>query len=616
MASQIIYIFILSFVLFNTLKAQTGEGCVFKTCVDKPGQVRINAIHDAHNNFIGGCYCGCDPSLSDPYSPIYCPEPNVVNFNPATQTGDCTCLTPNGEPYHTNPNPNPNSNSNPNTPQQASPSTTSQRLYPDLPVPGPNVPDYGPPDATVEIICPGSNPTTGNPQPCVGTLGHKGDVIILCNAPDACIEQEISCNNDGFACIINCISENACGGSIINGPKHGSLTVNCIGEFSCEGGTTFNGNTGKDLYVNCDSTSACTESIFNMGFGRTIIGCNGDPESCEMAIFNLYPNALKTDGIAFSCMGNFCPINAPKSFSNAYGPVTQTCYKSAADCACPPDTNAKCIINCMGSPDACKDSTINCNNNGNACIINCNGEQSCTGSSIINGPIDGSLTVYCNGDKACEGSSIFNGAQSTDVIIKCNGPGACKGSPTYNFGNGQGALECNGEPDTCRGVPIFNLLPNIENTPGSSFHCVGLLCPINTPPAFNNVQVPPRVVITQNPVIVDPHPTYLQPPQISQNSVNPQIVPQTTASQTVINRLTDHCCIISDIQMTQWNGRCWYYTWESGCLGENGRCEWNVNKCLEQVPICKFAFEKCRYNNECCSGLCHITHAGSIGDCY
>eukprot|EP01084_Bolivina_argentea_P082078 148623_1 len=99
-----------------------------------------------------------------------------------------------------------------------------------------------------------------------------------------------------------------------------------------------------------------------MGFGRTIIACNGDPESCEMAIFNLYPNALKTHGVAFQCMGIFCPINAPKSFSNAYGPVTQTCYKSAANCACPPETNAKCIINCIGSTDTCKDSTINCNN--------------------------------------------------------------------------------------------------------------------------------------------------------------------------------------------------------------------------------------------------------------
>eukprot|EP01084_Bolivina_argentea_P158252 275691_1 len=87
------FVSILSILLINPLNAQTGKDCHFTTCPE-PGQVRIDATFDAQNNFIGGCHCGCDPSLYDSSSANYCDNPRQINFNPITLSGDCSCNCP------------------------------------------------------------------------------------------------------------------------------------------------------------------------------------------------------------------------------------------------------------------------------------------------------------------------------------------------------------------------------------------------------------------------------------------------------------------------------------------------------------------------------------------
>eukprot|EP01084_Bolivina_argentea_P036874 68168_1 len=86
----------LSFVSHLTL-SQTGEGCYNKNqACPQSGQVRINALyHPTTGAFIGGCNCGCDfQAIYNPSSSLYCPSPKEINYNPITQTGDCSCNCP------------------------------------------------------------------------------------------------------------------------------------------------------------------------------------------------------------------------------------------------------------------------------------------------------------------------------------------------------------------------------------------------------------------------------------------------------------------------------------------------------------------------------------------
>merc|ERR1719410_1484462 len=80
MASHRIWLTMVSIMeLFTLINAQTGKGCMLKTC-PIAGQTRQDAQWDANWNFLGGCQCGC-------YPPPECPVPSTV------QT-DCTCSTP------------------------------------------------------------------------------------------------------------------------------------------------------------------------------------------------------------------------------------------------------------------------------------------------------------------------------------------------------------------------------------------------------------------------------------------------------------------------------------------------------------------------------------------
>eukprot|EP01084_Bolivina_argentea_P036873 68165_1 len=79
--------------LLHHINSQQGIGCMWQTC-PTPGQVRINAIFDAYGNYMGGCNCGCDPSLGDPSSSKFCAPPASVNYDHNTLQGDCSCILP------------------------------------------------------------------------------------------------------------------------------------------------------------------------------------------------------------------------------------------------------------------------------------------------------------------------------------------------------------------------------------------------------------------------------------------------------------------------------------------------------------------------------------------
>eukprot|EP01084_Bolivina_argentea_P016354 30608_1 len=435
----------------STTSAPSSLGCPIATYIPcSAGQVRLDPIYDQRGNFLGGCNCGCDTSLSDPLSINHCAPPRVVNFDPVQFTGDCACVLPTETTVNT-------------------PTTTI--------TPNPNGLD---PPVSVQVVC-------DMPGTCECPAGHHGPCDIICDGPEVCIEHPINCNNNGYDCTVQCLSESACEGStVINGPVGGSLTVNCLGDFACEGGTVFNGDKGLDLTVMCHGSSSCAEATFNFGAGRGVIGCHGRPEACAGAQFHLPPNSVATEGVSFTCLGLFCPPNAPAAFSNTFGNVTKTC-SDPGDCSCPPGTKGKCTIRCESNADACADALIECNNDGYPCIVHCNGAQSCSGASAIMGPADASLTVYCKGNKACEGETSFDASSGTDLNVVCAGGHACNGDIQFNFGKGSGLIQCIGQPDACGGPIVFILPRNAAITPGIAFACVGDLCPLHAPAPFNNV---------------------------------------------------------------------------------------------------------------------------------
>lgn len=135
---------------------------------------------------------------------------------------------------------------------------------------------------------------------------------------DSCKDGLIECNNDGFDCIVNCISQESCGGSAyIRGPIGGKLIVNCIGEKACEGSTIFNGEAGTDLTVVCQGVEACKGGAqFIFGSGKGLVFCNGSPDTCLDAVFTFPADAMTRPGVSFSCNGDFCPPDSPQPFSN------------------------------------------------------------------------------------------------------------------------------------------------------------------------------------------------------------------------------------------------------------------------------------------------------------
>lgn len=143
--------------------------------------------------------------------------------------------------------------------------------------------------------------------------------VINCeDGGDACKDGIISCNNDGYECVVNCLSENACSGSArIMGPANAALTVNCEGGASCDGDTHFGaiGGTITDMSVFCNGLESCGGDLtFNYGTGRGRLQCNS-PDAC-MGRGSFNSIAVETPGASFECHGPNCKAFAPEPFVN------------------------------------------------------------------------------------------------------------------------------------------------------------------------------------------------------------------------------------------------------------------------------------------------------------
>lgn len=488
-------------------------------------------------------------------------------------------------------------------------------------------------------------------------MGTIGPCYIECGGTDGCKDGIIECNNDGFPCTVECTGEVSCSGSAsINGPRDGKLTVNMIGDKAGEGSVNINAELGNGLRVICDGFSACKGTNFNFGQGLGEIHCNGEPDSCLQARFNLQAGAEQTPGMGFKCQGLFCPTYAPAPFNNVQGPQSSDCT-SAGDCSCASGTKDKCEITCDGGVDACKDGIIACNSDGFDCVVNCLSEAACSGSSEIVGPVGGKLTVNCIGLKSCEGATKFNGAASTDVTINCQGSEACKGSVEYNFGNGIASLACNGLPDSCLGGSVFN------TGIAKGFSCSGPNCPVDAPQAFgpgyqpmspnSNPNAPsntlPGGFVPSQPANTPSTPNGVGPvapnnpsgPIIAPLPINPvpwtgtpiQPVPWTgpggngggNGGVSPVNPSVpapapaanmEYCCKTSITDFLPWRGRCWAYGTEVDCKSEpNGRCVWDPTRCLPDKPTCLMRNVPCSAQNDCCSEVCIFDASGIAGKC-
>merc|ERR1712228_98801 len=311
------------------------------------------------------------------------------------------------------------------------------------------------------------------PGDCSCPRNTKGSCTITCGGM-------IQCNNDGYPCFVECIGEQACISSTIIGPVKSALSVNCIGDTSCEGSMAVFGEVSSDVSITCNGFTSCKGTMVNFGTRTNSIACNGEPDSCDALIVNLQHNAHVTPGNSFKCTGLYCPATIPANFNNVNGPQGAMC-RTEGNCGC--DTgkgSTECDVTCDGGLKACSLGTITCNPNYD-CVVNCLAENSCE-NSLIEGPMNGKLTVNCIGAKSCGGSTVFDGTLGTDMIIKCDGREACKGSVAYNFGSGIGELACIGVPDSCQGGASFQ----VPTGPNAAFSCVGSNCPSNVPSDFNN----------------------------------------------------------------------------------------------------------------------------------
>eukprot|EP01083_Nonionella_stella_P072569 195709_1 len=557
MAPSLTYLSIVTLSLIQYAHCQTGEGCYSKTC-SRPGQVRINAIFNANGAFLGGCNCGCDPERGNPSSPLYCDT--ALNFDPMTLTGDCSCIGHNNPP----------------------------NLAPDNPA-LPSIPTD--PGTPITVVC-------AEEPVCKCPVNHVGECTLSCTgSPDACVDAILSCNNDGYRCTVDCSEQAACSGATIFGPRNAALEVYCGGEEACEGGTTFEHRTGTDLYVMCDGATACLEAVFNFGSAVSYVECNGDPEACQGAQFNLIPGAQYKPGASFACVGLMCPEPlSPAPFDNS---GRRRC-SGAGDCSCEPGTNTPCELDCNGTPDACKDGVIECNSDGFDCVVNCRATNGCSGSTQIIGPRNAKLTVNCFGEKSCQGSVIVDGATSTDVSVQCNGAEACK-TAQFNFGFGVSSIACNGDLDSCVGA-TFNLVSGAQTRAGAAFECTGSFCPVNTPLAFSNVISTTTTTTTTS-----------APIQFG------NVIRTTTTtngpSLSLPSAATSYCCVTSIPNFKPWAGRCWDQTTPEGCaLEPNKRCVWDATNCLPSPPVnsivgtgpCAFHTAPCVHSSDCCSETCTI----------
>eukprot|EP01083_Nonionella_stella_P272216 922915_1 len=139
------------------------------------------------------------------------------------------------------------------------------------------------------------------------------------------------------------------------------------------------------------------------------------------------------------------------------------------DCTCPTKSSkTTCTLNCVGK-DQCKDAELRCRS-GDPCVVNCQGESSCGGNTII------------------------DASQSTDVRIKCSGKDACKGNTEINCGTASCDITCAG------GTSCEDTTATADSA--TAFACTGS-CPRSFPREFTaNPTKEPTFTPTQTPTLV------------------------------------------------------------------------------------------------------------------
>eukprot|EP00484_Ammonia_sp_Unknown_P011298 CAMPEP_0197077200 /NCGR_PEP_ID=MMETSP1384-20130603/212497_1 /TAXON_ID=29189 /ORGANISM="Ammonia sp." /LENGTH=950 /DNA_ID=CAMNT_0042516061 /DNA_START=72 /DNA_END=2924 /DNA_ORIENTATION=- len=360
MSRRATYLSLFSLFLIDQLQAQTGAGCFLKTC-STPGQVRIDAQFDAQTGaFMGGCHCSCPPEMSEPSSPRFCAEPKILNFDPATLTGDCSCQCPVGIGYARA--------SDCKAPQQWDPVACECECPSWAPLPndcvapqtflptqctcGCEIGSIGGPcngavsgqqipgsfvtaDCTCDttlVSCPGNQrpDATGN---CACPEQWNGQFYPICGPGQ--VKDPLTCD-----CItttttrppvgpidVACENPGDCGCPF---GTAGTCTITCdVGNDACKDGTIKCNNDGHDCTVKCLSPSACAgaATILGPARGKLTVTCSGS-KACE--------GATKVDGesstdVTVKCEGSqSCKGNVAVRFGTGFG-----------------------RLECYGSPDAC-----------------------------------------------------------------------------------------------------------------------------------------------------------------------------------------------------------------------------------------------------------------------
>ena len=168
------------------------------------------------------------------------------------------------------------------------------------------------------------------------------------------------------------------------------------------------------------------------------------------------------------------------------------------------------LFSCNGV-DKCKDETLKCAA-GQSCIVQCGGESSCGGNTVI------------------------DGSSATDVNINCIGTDSCKGNTIIRCGSGDCILVC-GESKSCEDSTINTAKANSFRCEGQ---CNGGNIPTNSPIIHSTIHSTMTLTTSSTKIPNDNTPTNL--PSISPTSHNdhpsPSVI-KTTLMNVVATKVTN-----------------------------------------------------------------------------
>ena len=153
-------------------------------------------------------------------------------------------------------------------------------------------------------------------------------------------------------------------------------SVNCPASYSCD---------GHCAHLDVD----CGGETWTSSGGPAATKCHNDkttPGVCSK-------DDVYCSGVRPTCTAAFTGM---KAVAVAVAPTVVVKTTDTLTYACT-DPNG-CLIKCEGK-DACKDSTINCNNPTGPCLIECTGEGACSGNMNFGGqiPATSRVVIRCAG---------------------------------------------------------------------------------------------------------------------------------------------------------------------------------------------------------------------------